>query len=104
MTAVEFIQQRFQAFGIQLSEADTLDVTLSSGIDGEEHINTDNHTPITVAMVKYIPTLLLRASSINENGFSMSWDINSIKSYYSLMCQRYGLTDELNTTPKVKFL
>ena len=51
------------------------------------------------------PLFYFRPSSIGESGFSMSWDIKGIKDYYSFLCKKYGLKDELNTDkPKVKFL
>lgn len=104
MTVEEYIQQKFQPFGIQLSEADLLDISLSSGISGEDEINQSNIGLISVVMAKFIPSLLLRASSISENGFSMSWDIQGIKEYYSFLCKKYGLEDTLSDKPKIRFL
>lgn len=104
MTVEEYIQQKFQPFGIQLSEADLLDISLSSGISGEDEINQSNIGLISVVMAKFIPSLLLRASSISENGFSMSWDIQGIKEYYSFLCKKYGPEDTLSDKPKIRFL
>ena len=104
MTVEEYIQQKFQPFGIQLSEADLLDISLSSGISGEDEINQSNIGLISVVMAKFIPSLLLRASSISENGFSMSWDIQGIKEYYSFLCKKYGLEDTLSDKPKIRVL
>ena len=59
---------------------------------------------VSVAIAKFIPSLLLRATSISESGFSMSWDIQGIKDYYSLLCKQYGLKDELSNKPKCTFL
>ena len=39
-----------------------------------------------------------------ESGFSMSWNIQGIKDYYSFLCKQYGLKDELGNKPKVTFL
>ena len=105
MTGNEYISQRFQTFGVQLSEADLLDMCLSSKISGEDEMNEDCYSRVSVAMARFIPSLLLRATSISESGFSMSWNIQGIKDYYSFLCKKYGLKDELNTDkPKVKFL
>lgn len=105
MTVNEYISQRFQTFGVQLSEADLLDMCLSSKISGEDEMNKDCYGRVSVAMARFIPSLLLRATSISESGFSMSWNIQGIKDYYSFLCKKYGLKDELNTDkPKVKFL
>lgn len=100
MTISDYIKQKFQTFGIQLSEADLLDV----GGTGEGEVNEDNKDRINVAIVKFIPSLLLRATSISESGFSMSWNIQGIKDYYSWACKQYGLKDELSNKPKVTFL
>lgn len=104
MIVKEYIQQRFQTFGINLSEADLHDMYLNAEIDGDGEVNKDSHASVSVAIAKFIPSLLLRATSINESGFSMSWNIEGIKEYYSFLCKQYGLKDELNQKPKATFL
>lgn len=105
MTVKDYIRQKFQSFGISVSEADLLDMCLTSKISGEDEMNEDCYDRVSVAIAKFIPSLLLRATSISEGGFSMSWNIQGIKDYYSFLCKKYGLKDELNTDkPKVKFL
>lgn len=104
MTVNEYISQKFQTFGIQLSEADLLDMCLNAKISGEDEMNQDCYDRVSVAIAKFIPSLLLHATSISESGFSMSWDIQGIKDYYSLLCKQYGLKDELSNKPKCTFL
>ena len=87
MTVNEYISQKFQTFGIQLSEADLLDMCLASKISGEDEMSEDCQTRVSVAIAKFIPSLLLRATSISESGFSMSWNIEGIKQYYSFLCK-----------------
>ena len=103
MTVNEYISQKFQTFGIQLSEADLLDMCLASKISGEDEMSEDCQTRVSVAIAKFIPSLLLRATSISESGFSMSWNIEGIKQYYSLLCKQNRLKDELSNKPKVSF-
>lgn len=104
MTINDYIQQKFQTFGVQLSEADLLDMCLSGNVNGEDEMNQDCHTYVSVAIAKFIPSLLLRATSISESGFSMSWNIQGIKDYYSFLCKKYGLKDEVNSNkPKASF-
>ncbi|WP_308547749.1 DUF6706 family protein [uncultured Parabacteroides sp.] len=104
MTVNEYISQKFQTFGINLSKADLLDMCLNWKISGEDEMNEDCYGLVSVAIAKFIPSLLLRATSIGESGFSMSWNIDGIKQYYSLACKMYGLKDELSDKPKVTFL
>ncbi|MCQ4915660.1 hypothetical protein NE451_14285 [Bacteroides nordii] len=104
MTVNDYIQQKFQTFGIQVSEADLLDMCLTLKISGEDEMNEDCYGRVSVAIAKFIPSLLLRATSISESGFSMSWNIQGIKDYYSFLCKEYGLKDELSNKPKCTFL
>lgn len=104
MTVKDYISQKFQTFGINLSEADLLEISLSSGISGEDEMIPSNIGLVSVAMAKFIPSLLLRATSISENGFSMSWNTQGLKEYYSFLCKKYGLEDTLSDKSKVRFL
>ncbi|MCH4242249.1 MAG: hypothetical protein LKF81_10185 [Prevotella sp.] len=108
MTANDYISQKFQSFGISLPEAELLDIQLSSGESADADVSKSNLTPINVAIVRYIPTLLLRynSHSVSENGFSrsMSWDTQGIRDYYSMACKQYGLKDELNQKARISFL
>lgn len=104
MIVKDYIQQRFQTFGISISEADLYDMCLNANISGDGEVNELNHNSVSVAMAKFIPSLLLRATSISESGFSMSWNIEGIKEYYAYLCRMYGLKDELTQKPKVTFL
>lgn len=105
MSIKEYILQRFRTFGIKMSEADLLEVCMYANMSGEDEMNQGCHARVSIAIAKFIPSLSLRATSVGESGFSMSWDIKGIKDYYSFLCRRYGLKDEWNTDkPKVRSL
>lgn len=105
MSIKEYISAKFQAFGIQLSEADLLDMSLNANKDLEDEVSKECIGSVSVAMARFIPSLLLRATSISESGFSMSWNLQGIKDFYSLLCRQYGLEDELNDNkPKIRML
>ena len=105
MNVRKYISDKFQSFGIQVSEADLLDMSLNAKMDVDDDVTADGLDAISVAIAHFIPSLLLRPTSINESGFSMSWDTKGIKDYYSLLCKKYGLTDELNDNkPKIRIL
>ncbi|MBA7488940.1 MAG: hypothetical protein HG422_07950 [Prevotella sp.] len=105
MNVRQYISDKFQSFGIQVSEADLLDMSLNAHRGLEDEVTADMMDSISVAIARFIPSLLLRATSIGESGFSMSWNIQGIKDYYSLLCRQYGLKDELNDNkPKILFL
>lgn len=105
MNVRKYISDKFQSFGIQVSEADLLDMSLNAKMDVDDEVTADGLDAISVAIARFIPSLLLRATSISESGFSMSWNPQGLKDYYSLLCKQYGLKDELNDNkPKISFL
>lgn len=105
MNVRQYISDKFQSFGIQVSEADLLDMSLNAKVAIDDDVMSDNVDSISVAIARFIPTLLLRPTSINESGFSMSWNTQGVKDYYSLLCKKYGLKDELNDNkPKIRIL
>lgn len=105
MNVRQYISDKFQSFGIQVSEADLLDMSLNARVNIEDDVMSDNVDSISVAITHFIPSLLLRPTSINESGFSMSWNTQGVKDYYSLLCKKYGLKDELNDKkPKIRIL
>lgn len=100
MSIADYIRHRFSSFGISLSEADLFDIT--KGEEGE--MDSAHFDRVMVAIAEFIPSLLLRPS-VSESGFSMSWDRQGIRDYYSYLCSRYGLKNRLETNkPKVTFL
>ena len=103
MTVEEYIKGRFQTFGINLSEADIIGI-LTGRTDRTTDIDDKTINVANIAMCEYIPTLLLRATSINENGFSMSWNTDGIKALYRSLCNKYSLDDELSDAPKIDIL
>lgn len=105
MTVKDYISSKFQSFGIQVSEADLLDMSLNAHANVDDDVEPDTIGSISVAIAHFIPSLLLRPTSINESGFSMSWNTQGVKDYYSLLCKKYGLKDELNDNkPKIRIL
>ena len=105
MTVRKYISDKFQSFGIQVSEADLLDMSLNARRGLEDEVTADMMDSISVAIARFIPSLLLRPTSINESGFSMAWNTQGVKDYYSLLCKKYGLKDELNDNkPKIRIL
>lgn len=104
MTINKYISDKFQKYGITMPEADLLDIALNSRLNVADEVTDENITRINVAIVRFVPELLLRATSISESGFSMSWNLEGLKSYYTLMCKHYGIKDKLSNEPKATFL
>lgn len=80
-------------------------MSLNAKVAIDDDVMSDNVDSISVAIARFIPSLLLRPTSINESGFSISWNTQGVRDYYSLLCKKYGLKDELNDNkPKIRIL
>ena len=49
MTVADYIKGKFQTFGINLSESDLLEMSLSSGINGEDELTKEKIHSLPVA-------------------------------------------------------
>ncbi|WP_321437260.1 DUF6706 family protein [uncultured Bacteroides sp.] len=95
MTVKDYIVGKFQSFGVNISEADLLDITQEGG----KEITLDNMREIQIAILKFIPSLLLRPQSISESGFSISRSqSDDIRAYYDYQCKELGIENQLNSS------
>jgi hypothetical protein len=104
MTIKDYISGKLQQFGVNVSDADLLDMLDGTDFSKDNECMGYSLNVANIAIAKFIPSLLTRATSISENGFSMSWNIEGIKEYFSILCDRYGLDNELSDKPRIDFL
>lgn len=109
MTVGEHIKQLFSGFKISLNDAALNEVASMGEINLDDEYTSSNHDKIIVAVLRFAPMMLLTPTSysVSENGHSKSMGFNSdgFVKWYSLMCKRYGLPNELDIDkPKITFL
>ena len=90
MKVSDYIKSKFQSFGIQLSEAEILDLSLNESFSLEDEVTITNTDAVNIAIAGLIPSVLARPD-VSESGFSMKVNIEGIKSYYSFLCRTYGI-------------
>ena len=95
ITIREYIEQKFSAFGT-LSDADVLDFSLHTGLSPDDEAREDNMQDIELGMIHLIPTIIARTpKSVNESGFSISWDTDGLRQYYLYLCGKNDVTPEV---------
>lgn len=100
MTVKDYITSKFQPFGINLSEADLIDISMTVSLDDE--FTADNKNDVYKALaISVIPQLKLRPKSIGEQGFSISYDTDALLKYYAWLCNELGIEDALNDVSKI---
>lgn len=92
MTIREYILQKFAAFG-ELSEAQLLDMSLNGKFGLDDEYNDDVSKFVGIAMISGIEEIVFapKLKSVNENGFSISWDYGDLGKYYLWLCRRWGV-------------
>jgi hypothetical protein len=94
----DYIKEKFQSFGITMSEADLFDVCSENG---SNELTTSNKGEVELAIVGFIPQLLLRPKSMTEGGYKVDFDVQAIKDYYAFLCKKYTLADMLNSVSTI---
>ena len=91
MKVRSYISEKLRAFDV--SEAQLVDVYIYSGINLDAEVEDQEPMALGTALIRTIEELILapRLTSINEGGFSMSWDFSKVTSYYLWLCRRWGI-------------
>ena len=84
MLVTDYIKKKFQSFGIQMSEADLFDVWTAENEDDE--ISSENKEDVELAIVGFIPQLLIRPTSISEGDYKVDFNVQAMKDYYAFLC------------------
>jgi len=96
MTVKEYIVSKFGGFGITFSDADFADI--STSVDLNDPFSEENRIVVFTQLAKFIiPQLLLRAKSVSENGFTISWDNDALMKYYAWLCELTGVENRLGS-------
>lgn len=100
MTIRDYISDKLGAFHV--GEAQLVDISLS-GINPDEEYSAENANQVGVAMIDVLVGLMLAPyqKSINENGFSVSWDMDGLGRWYLWLCRKYGVTPDYSLVPGI---
>ena len=92
MTIREYISQKLPSFN--LTEAQFADINADFGLDVNLEYSSDYLLAANKAIVGIIEEKVLapRLESVNEGGFSMSWNYSDLGKLYMYLCKKYGLT------------
>lgn len=93
MAIRDYIVQKFSSYGT-LTDADVLDFSMKSGLSPDDEMSKEIRQEVELGMIGLIPSLLLRPTSVTENGFSASWDEDGLRQYYLYLCNQNDVTPE----------
>lgn len=93
MTVQEYIADKLMAFGVSSAILADLEV---AGVDVTAEYGAANASEVGRALCGVIAELVFapQRTSINEQGFSISWDTRNLGKYYWWLCKKYGVTPD----------
>ena len=92
MTIREYISQKLPSF--KLTEVQFVDIQADYGLDASQEYGAGNKDAVNKAIVGIIEEQMLmpRLASVNEGGFSMTWNYADVGKLYMFLCKKYGIT------------
>lgn len=99
MTLRDYISSKLASLGASPSEADFVDMALTLDITEEATEATIAEAEKAIALL--IPQLIARPD-VSEGGFSMRMNRQALSEYYSSLCKKHGLYNQL--VKRVTFL
>lgn len=96
MNVKEYLQAKLRAF--QIPEAYFVDI--STTINLEEDVSAENLDAVNSAIIPIIEEMVFtpQLKSINENGFSVSWDVSGLAKWYLFLCRKYKVKPNEDVT------
>lgn len=97
MNTLDYIRQRFSFIGTITDEGATC-FALDFGIPMNDELSEDDMRTISSAVDGFVKNNLIRPSSVNENGFSVSWSKDAAKAFAKIALRKYGIEPNEETS------
>ena len=98
MTNKEYLTKSLN--GLNVSEDDIDIILVKSGLVADDMVDV---RACDMAVYNRMSVVLKGMSqNISEGGYSISWNIEAVKMYYSALCNELGKENVLVTRPKVR--
>ena len=98
MTNKQYIAKSLK--GLNVSEDDIDIIIVKSAIDADSDADV---RACDLAVHKWFSLILKgMTQNISEGGYSISWNMEAVKMYYSALCNEYGLENVLNVRPVIR--
>jgi len=100
MTNKEYLTTVLSRFGATVSDIDL--IMLEQGINADEDVNgTEGVKTLKKAIYTQLPQMFAGLQNISEGGYSIHWNMEALKLWYSSLAVELGLPNILNPAPEV---
>lgn len=95
MTARDYIKKKLEQLNIDYND-ELIDAELKQfGIDGDDEATDVPERKFDLFVYNVIPTVFLRAQSVSEGQYSVSYSVEALKAYYAYLSDKLGLPNKL---------
>ncbi len=101
MTYREWITKTVSRFGASEDDVELILANQLDAIGGDPDAEVSVRKA-TIALCNEFATFLPMAN-ISEGGYSLTWNMDAVKWWYELMCDKYDITP-VGTKPKLRFI
>lgn len=100
MTNREYLTTILGKFGVSSDEIDI--IILEQGIDANgQVVGPEDVKSLQVAIYYQLPLMFAGMQNVSEGGYSISWNLDGIKMWFSWLAKQLGLPDTLVPKPKI---
>ena len=90
MNTLDYIRQRFSFIG-SITDEGASDFAIDFGLELKEDIGESEMKAIASAVDSFVDKNILHPTSVNENGFSVSWSADAAKAVVKMALRKYGI-------------
>lgn len=101
MSNQEYLTTILGKFGV--SEQEIILLMIEQGVDPNQEISGKSDTlPLKKAMYDQLPLMLAGMQDVSEGGYSIKWNLDGIKLWYSALAKELGLPNNLIPKPTAR--
>lgn len=86
--------------GLNISDDDITLILLKSGIDADDSADIKACDTAVYKRMSFILKGTLQ--NVSEGGYSISWNMDAVKLFYSALCNELGVENVLVSRPKIR--
>lgn len=102
MTNKEYLTKTLNGLGVSSDDIDIM--LLKAGIDGTATCSTTDEMKLCDEAVYARMSIVLKSTlqNVSEGGYSISWNVEAVKAYYSALCNELGKENVLFNRPRIR--
>lgn len=102
MDSKEFIKVKLDSLNISIPDEVIEDEMESVGIELDSDRSDVEKRKFDLFLYNVVPLVLMRAESVSEGQYSISYSTEALTAFYRMLARRLGLPDTLGDKPEIR--